>query len=172
MTKCSIHAIPFTLDHRLFQSRKRVFLFSALFYLIFWNYTRAHTTNMAAAKLPNDVRDMLESAQESVDILSRQVKGRQFLLLRHWNNFNFCGFSESKATPISALPPSSGCEFHMKLVSTSQLVSRECTKMAILFSRPPAPSLDECGCVCRQLEQATCQLVTTLYQVNRGTHGT
>lgn len=94
--------------------------------------------------LPVDLRDRLESVQENMEILYRQIKG-------------------SKTTPTSPTPLS-GSEFHSKLNSVSQLVSKSCTNAALMFSRLPLPSLSECGKACSQVEKFALQLVNTLYQ--------
>lgn len=78
--------------------------------------------------------------------------------------------ADVKATPIYTTPTSDG-DFRAGLLSSAQLVSSGCTKMAVLFSKPPAPSLTDCGIVCRQLEQATLQLVSTLYRLNPDSQG-
>lgn len=78
--------------------------------------------------------------------------------------------ADEKATPTYATPMSE-MSFRAGLLSGAQLVSSGCTKMAVLFSKPPAPPLTQCGVVCRQLEQATLQLVSTLYRFNSDNQG-
>ena len=79
--------------------------------------------------------------------------------------FAFSNNADRKTTPPSATPPH-GADFHEKMVSLADAISKECTKLVFMFSSPPPPTLEECGLLSRQLEQATLQLVTTFYQLD------
>ena len=51
-------------------------------------------------------------------------------------------------------------EFFKQLLSSSKSVSDSCTKLSLLFSRPPCPSVDECGSLCAMVEQRVMGLVS------------
>ena len=44
-------------------------------------------------------------------------------------------------------------------------VADSCTKLTVIFSKPPSPSATECGVICVKVEQSLLQLVSTLYQL-------
>lgn len=45
-------------------------------------------------------------------------------------------------------------------------MSNGCTKMAVLFSKPPAPSPEEVEVISHQLEQATLQLLLAYHCIH------
>ncbi len=57
-------------------------------------------------------------------------------------------------------------EFHTRFFQTGQRVSDACTKVAMLFSKPPAPTVAETGTLCGLLEQSTLQLASIYFQVS------
>ena len=74
--------------------------------------------------------------------------------------------------PLRSLPQSAGAssrgsaDVFIKLDHCAQVVSDGCTKLAILFFKPPLPTLQECGVMCERVEQSILQLVSTLYQLS------
>ena len=54
---------------------------------------------------------------------------------------------------------------HSRLVETAKALSDSCTKLTLLFIRPPPPSLAECGGLCAKLDQATLSFVNASYSV-------
>ena len=60
---------------------------------------------------------------------------------------------------------------HSRLVETAKTLSDSCTKLTLLFIRPPPPSLAECGGLCAKLDQATLSFVNASYSVLRAGQG-
>ena len=50
--------------------------------------------------------------------------------------------------------------FHKSLVTSINGVSTECTKLSVLFSKPPCPTLRECNVICNCLDTALSNLLT------------
>ena len=55
----------------------------------------------------------------------------------------------------------------VKLCQGAGGVADSCTKLTVLFSKPPSPSAAECGVICNKVEQSLLQLVSTLYQLSQ-----
>ena len=117
------------------------------------------------ASLPPEVRGRLESVVENIRLVHQQIQG-----MRMWLGAFNQGTTKNKLPPDDrsapvhrTLPPS---EFPSRLIQCAQGVSDGCTKLAVLFSRPPAPSAGECGAVCGRVEQATLQLASVYFQLS------
>lgn len=57
-------------------------------------------------------------------------------------------------------------DFHQRLCTSTRAVSDSCTKLSVLFSRPPCPSSEETGILCTKVENATLNLTSTYCQIN------
>ena len=65
--------------------------------------------------------------------------------------------------------PSSGAdlaEVIVKLTPCSKVLSADCTRLAVVFHQAPPPSAQECGVVCRKVEQSALQMAAAFYQLN------
>jgi len=57
-----------------------------------------------------------------------------------------------------------------KLTECSKSISGVCTKLAVLFSKPPYPTVEECSKLCAELDQATLLFVRA-YGLVKPDHG-
>lgn len=62
-------------------------------------------------------------------------------------------------------PHLSGEEVHLRIVTCSRDLSDDCTKMSVLFSGPPCPSVQDCGVLCTKIEHSTLSLVSAYSQL-------
>lgn len=64
-------------------------------------------------------------------------------------------------------PTSSDVHSHAQLVESSHQISDACTKLSLLFSKPPLPSLGECSVICEGVEGA-CDMLVGAYRTLEG----
>ncbi|XP_064398593.1 cyclin-D1-binding protein 1 homolog [Halichondria panicea] len=103
---------------------------------------------MAATKegcVPVELRERLESCLGSVGVLIKSIRANQLNRTR-----------------------SPDVDLRVRLVETSQQLSDTCTKLALLFSKPPLPSLSECGGLCDRLEGACLEFVAAYAHLEGG----
>ena len=85
------------------------------------------------------------------------------------------GTSEASRAEVTATATSTSVtsidEIKKALESGAQKISTECTKLALLFSKPPLPSSDECGAVTSEIESAVTFLAATYSLLSPSSHG-
>jgi predicted DNA-binding protein len=94
--------------------------------------------------LSMDVRERLETMSENVSILIKQITRNDAL---------------SNQTSILLFQ-----EYQQRLLASFQNVSNSCTKLSVMFIRPPSPKLNETGVLCSKIETATLNLASTFFQ--------
>lgn len=115
--------------------------------------------------LPGDVKDRLQSVVENTELLHRQIKGvlAHVVLCMIVSYTSIPHHSEGHCHHGVPLDLS---EFHTKFFQAAQQVSDVCTKLSVLYSRPPTPTAEENGVLCRMVEQSALQLASMTYQVS------
>ena len=134
-----------------------------------------HVAIMAAATkegcVPVELRERLESCLGSVGVLIKSIRGTDTILchvsLCQYRVFLYNIYFHLLANQLNRTR-SPDVDLRVRLVETSQQLSDTCTKLALLFSKPPLPSLSECGGLCDRLEGACLEFVAAYAHLEGG----
>ena len=124
--------------------------------------------------LASDVRAPLETLLETLNQLRQQIKGKMHSEIYRKKvcgaRYARCGIHAGCSSSLTEATIESSHEALLPPLpafqQASHLISDGCTKLAVLFSSPPAPSSADCAAMTSKVEQTATHLLATYYQIS------